>query len=258
VKKVFKRKPEAGDIVRIGAILVFIGLVVWAAVVYMRTFGQLAAAEAMEQTGNWLQRWLDSMAASGAAFKEYICAQYPNAGLAVMFFLQILLVVVAAIPAILVAFACGMIYGMSWGMLVNIVGTAIGTAISFYLARLLGRRVLTLFVSEKNIARIEKMLEGNTSFWVLLFLFVIPSPKDFFSYFIGLTNMKASRYFLISLVGRIPSMLVTVYLGAHILDRNYIPLAACLALMILAAVLFAIFKDKLIALLKDKKTGEAV
>jgi len=248
---------EAGDWIRIAAIAAFLGLLVWAAVTYLRTFGQFTGIEAAERTGNWLQRWLNNMFASGAAFRDYISVQYPRSGLAVMFFLQILLVVIAAIPALIVSFAAGMIYGMGWGMLINIAGTALGTVVSFYLARLLGRRVLTLFVSEKNITKIEKLLDGNTSLWVLLFLFVIPSPKDFFSYFIGLTNMKAPKYFLISLFGRLPTMLATAYLGAHILDRNYVPLIVCLGLCILAAVVFVIFKDKIIARLRPKKTEEA-
>ena len=256
-KSILKRKIEVQDWIRIAAILAFIGLLVWAAVMYMRTFGQFTDIEAAERTGNWLQNWLDNMFASGVAFRDYISAQYPKGGLAVLFLLQILLVVIAAIPALIISMVCGMIYGMGWGMLVNIVGTAIGTAISFSLARLLGRRVLTLFVSEKNIAKIEKLLDGNTSFWVLMFLFVIPSPKDFFSYFFGLTNMKASKYFLISLIGRIPTMLATVYLGSNILDRNYIPLAVCLGLTILAAVMVFIFKDRIIARLNGKKTVEA-
>ena len=253
---ILKRKMEAGDWVRIAAIAAFLGLLVWAAVVYLRTFGQFTDIEAAEQTGNWLQRLLNNMTASGAAFRDYISVEYPRSGLAVIFLLQILLVVIAAIPSWIIAFACSMIYGMGWGLLINIAGTAIGTAVSFYLARLLGRRVLTLFVSEKNIAKIEKLLDGNTSLWVLLFLFVIPSPKDVFSYFIGLTNMKAPKYFLISLFGRLPTMLAVVYLGAHILDRNYIPLAVCAVLFILATVVFIIFKDKIIALLKGKKAVE--
>jgi len=150
-----------------------------------------------------------------------------------------------------------MIYGFWWGMLVNIVGTAIGTAISFYLTRLLGRRVLTLFVSEKNIAKMEKVIDGNTSMLVMLVLFIIPSPKDFFAYFLGLTNMKASKYFLISLIGRIPGMLISTYLGVHILDAkpDYWLLIGCTVFAVSASVLFVVFKDKIMALLKRKKAS---
>jgi uncharacterized membrane protein YdjX (TVP38/TMEM64 family) len=256
VKRILKRKIEAGDWIRIAAIAVFLGLLAWAAAAYLRTFGQFTGLEAAEQAGNWLQRLLGNMNASGIAFRDYISAHYPKSGLAVMFLLQVLLVVIAAIPSWIVAFACSMIYGMGWGLLINIAGAALGTAISFYLARLLGRRVLTLFVSEKNISKIEKLLDGNTSLWVLLFLFIIPSPKDLFSYFIGLTNMKAPKYFLISLFGRLPTMLAVAYLGAHILDRNYVPLAVCFAAAVLATAFFVIFKDKIMAMLKSKKTVE--
>ena len=37
--------------------------------------------------------------------------------------------------------------------------------------------------------------------------------------------MKASKFFLIFAVGRLPGMFVASYLGSHILDRNYALLA---------------------------------
>ena len=248
MKKVLKRKIEAGDIIRIAAIVAFIALLAWLVTVYTRTFGAVTASD---KSGTFLE----NLRQSGLGMKAYIVETYPGLGLVIMMFLQILHVVVSVIPAALISFASGMIYGFWGGMLISIVGTAMGTAISFYLARLLGRRVLTLFVSDKNIAKIEKMLEGNTSFLVMLFLFIIPSPKDFFSYFIGLTNMKASKYFLISAVGRIPGMLITTYLGTLALDQNpnYWLIAGCTVFAVTLSVLVVIFNDRIMSVLKRKK-----
>jgi uncharacterized membrane protein YdjX (TVP38/TMEM64 family) len=251
-KNILKRKIEVSDVVRMAGIAVFIGLVAWAAVLYTRSFGEVTAADG---AGNFLQ----NLQASGIKMKDYIAVQYPKTGLLIMLFLQILHVVVSAIPAAIISFASGMVYGMWGGMLISIVGTAMGTAVSFYLARLLGRRVLTLFVSEKNIAKMEKMIDGNTSTFVLLVLFIIPSPKDFFSYFIGLTNMKASKYFLISAAGRIPGMLITTYLGTVALnqDPNYALIIGCTVFAVVVSIFSFTFKNKIMALLnKIKKTPE--
>lgn len=88
-------------------------------------------------------------------------------------------------------------------------------------------------------------------------LFILPTPKDFFSYFMGLTNIKTWKYFAISALGRLPGMFVTTYMGAHILDRNYVLLACSVAFMSVVMILLVLFNNKIMALLKKKKTEEA-
>jgi len=211
LKFTLKRKLETPDVIRIIGIVVLIGLLVWGGIFYTRTF-----LNSGDNSGNFLE----NMQASGMYLRDFIVDEQPAWGFALMMFLQIMPVVVSAVPSSLTSFVGGMIYGFWGGMFITIVGAAIGTAISFFLARLLGRRVLTLFVSQKNIAKMEKLIDGNTSTLVLLFLFIVPSPKDFFAYFIGLTNMSAMKFFAISAIGRIPGMVVTVYFGTLALNEN--------------------------------------
>jgi len=238
-----KRNIERSDIIRIAGIALFLGLAVWGVAMFARSFGAITAAE---KTGNFLQ----DMQASAIQMKEYIAVQYPKAGVAVMLFLQALHVVASVIPSTIISFANGMIYGLWKGLLICTIGSAVGTAISFYLARLLGRRALTLFVSQKNIDKMEKMISGDTSAFLLLLLFIVPSPKDFFAYFLGLTNMKASKYFLISAVGRIPGTLTTIYLGTLALNQNpnYGLIIGCTVAALILTVLSFVFKDKLLSI----------
>ena len=50
-------------------------------------------------------------------------------------------------------------------------------------------------------------------------LMTIPgTPKDLLTYFVGLTDMKLGTFLLISLVGRLPSVLSST-VGGHLLDQ---------------------------------------
>jgi uncharacterized membrane protein YdjX (TVP38/TMEM64 family) len=204
---------------------------------YVKTFG-------LVQAGGLL--------ASAENLRLFILS-YGRFGYAIMVALQALQVIVSFIPAALVLFASGFIYGTGLGMLSGIVGIALGTACSFYIARLLGRRVVTLFVSEKNLRKLDGLATGNRAALVLLLLFILPTPKDFLPYIAGLTNIRAGSFFLISAVGRLPGMLISAYLGAHILQRNYLLLGLMVAISAAAALLFFIYREKILGLANKKE-----
>lgn len=232
-----KRKPEKRDWLNIAVITALLLLFVRVGFEYTRLFGEVRGG---------------GLAASAENLRRIILS-YDGAGILVTLLLHVLHVVVSVIPAALIQFAGGLIYGIPIGMAIGIIGVSIGTALSFYLSRLLGRRVMTLFISEKNINRLERLVSGNTSAIVLLLLFMLPTPKDFFAYFFGLTNMKASKFFLISAVGRLPGMLVATYLGAGVLGQSYAPVIVVSVLSCAAIVSFYLFKDKIIGLISGKE-----
>ena len=248
-KFTLKRKIETPDIIRLVGIAILIGLLIWGGIFYTRTF-----LNAGDQSGNFLE----NMQSSGLELQDFIVEQQPIWGFMIMMFLQIMPVIVSAVPSSLTSFVGGMIYGFWGGMFITVVGAMVGSSISFFLARLLGRRVLTLFVSRKNIEKIEKMLGGSTSTFVLLFLYVIPSPKDFFSYFLGLTNMKFWKFFTISAVGRIPGMLVTVYFGTLALNDNpnWTLIGVVTGAAAIVSVLSVVFSRRIVEALKGRQKKE--
>ena len=249
-RSILKRKIEAGDIVRFAGILMSVGLAIWVTILFSQKFNEITASG---QSGTFLENLL----ASGLALKDYIVVNYPRTGLLALLFLQFMQVIVSAIPSSLTSFASGMVLGLPMGLFISSLGSLLGTIVTFYLTRLLGRKILTLFISKKNIEQAEAMLAGNTSTLVLFILFILPTPKDLFAFFYGLTNMKASKFFLIATVGRIPGMFVTSYLGSHIEDRNWPVLIFFTVFGVVVTLAFVIFGNKIMALLKRKEPAEA-
>jgi uncharacterized membrane protein YdjX (TVP38/TMEM64 family) len=173
---------------------------------------------------------------------------YGRWGLVIMIGLHALHVIVSVIPSALVQFAGGLIYGMSLGMLSGFIGITAGTACSFYLSRLLGRRVVTLFVSEKNLQKLDELAVSDRTALVLLLLFILPVPKDFIAYCVGLTNIRAGLFFLIAAAGRLPGMLIATYLGSHLLERNYLLLGLAAAVCAAAARFSDFYREKILGL----------
>lgn len=234
-----KRKIEKQDYVSAVIIVILIALLVMAWVRYSDTIGAI----------------VDGDIVSSAENLKNLILSYGNKGIFVLIFFHILQVLISVIPAALTQIAGGLIYGIPIGMVTGIIGVFIGTAVNFYLSRLLGRRFVTLFVSQKNLYALEKKLSSNTSSLVLFFLYLIPFPKDFIAYFVGLTNMKASKLLLMSTVGRLPGMLVAAYLGENIIERNYIPLIGVSVFSCICFVIAYIYKDKFLNFLSKHKQG---
>jgi len=224
-----KRRLEARDWLNIIAILLLIGLSIVIARAYGRVFGGVQEGGLLAQAEN---------------LRLFILS-YGRWGLLIITALHWLQVVVAIIPSVMVQFVGGLIYGMGLGMLTGLVGINLGTAVSFYLSRLLGRRVVTLFVSDKDLHKLDGLITSDTGTLLLLLLFILPTPKDFIAYFAGLTDMRASRFLLISAVGRLPGMFVATYLGSHLLTRNYLLLGLVVVLCCAVGLLSFIFRDRI-------------
>ena len=235
-----KKRLELGDWLSIIAILLLIGLFAWIGHAYFSAFGY--------QRGGGL-------AAAAENLRLFILS-YGNLGLLVLLGLQVLQVIVAAIPSALVLFAGGFIYGLGWAMVSGVVGVALGTACAFYLARLLGRRVVALFVSEKHLQKLDSLATGERAGLALLLLFILPVPKDFLPYLAGLTKIRPASFFLISAVGRLPGMLISAYLGAHIMQRDYVLLGLLVALSAAAALLSYIYRGKIMGLIQKTVNSE--
>lgn len=232
----FKRKPKASDWLNITVIVGLIALFAWIGLSYTQVFGKLD--------------WRD-LPGSAENMRQFMLS-FGNVSLLIIVFLHALHVIISFIPSVMVEFVGGMIFGVPVGLITANIGIAIGTAVSFYLSRLLGRRVVTLFVSEKNMVKMEKLVSNKTSTLMLLILFILPTPKDFFAYFVGLTNMKASTFFLISFVGRLPAMIVATYLGSRVYDGNYVAVIAIIIVSSGGCLLFYLLKDKISAKFNKK------
>ena len=168
----------------------------------------------------------------------------------VFMLIQVLQVVVAAIPGELVQLAGGYIYGTWAGTLYSLTGIVAGSVLVFFVARLLGYPLVRTFVSQKNLDKFEFMMKSEKSEIAMFLLFLIPGiPKDILTYIAGLTPVKPLRFFIIITIGRFPALLASSIIGSNTQKGNYV---LVIILSIAALVLFIaglLLKDKIITFL---------
>ena len=127
-------------------------------------------------------------------------------GVLIFMLLQVLQVVVAAIPGEITQLAGGYIYGTWLGTLYSLSGIVLGSVLVFYVSRLLGYSLVKTFVSKKNLEKFDFMINSNKSEITMFLLFLIPGiPKDILTYLAGLTPIKPLRFFIIITIGRLPA-----------------------------------------------------
>lgn len=176
------------------------------------------------------------MTANPGAFKT-ILSSYGATGIIIFIGVQIIQVIIAALPGDLTQIAGGYIYGTLFGSLYSMIGITIGSVIVFYASRLLGFSLINLFASKESIERFSFLINNPKSEIAMFILFLIPGmPKDFLSYLAGITPVKPMMFLMISGVARIPALIASSYVGANLQQGNYavvaiVSVVACLLLI---------------------------
>lgn len=191
--------------------------------------------------------------ASKPRWLKHILASYGFRGVFVFILLQVLQVVAAAIPGEVIQLAGGYIYGIWLGTLYSLAGILLGSVIVFYISRLLGYSIVKAFVSQKNLEKLNFIMNSSKSEIAMFILFLIPGmPKDILTYIAGLTPVKPVRFFVIITAGRLPALFASSCIGYSAGKGDY---AMTVALSVAAVVLFAagvLLKDRIIAILKNR------
>ena len=151
-----------------------------------------------------------------------------------MVFIQVL---VALIPGEPVELAAGYAFGFWEGTLLSMVGILLGSLVIFLLVRKFGVRLVEVFFSHKDIKQLNFLKNSKKTVIVAFLLMLIPgTPKDFLSYFAGLTNLKLWQWLAIVAVARIPSLVTSTATGAAAGERNYILAVIMLAVTVLISI----------------------
>lgn len=179
-------------------------------------------------------------------------------GVLVFMLLQVLQVVVAAIPGEFVQLAGGYIYGSLAGTLYSLAGIVAGSVMVFYISRLLGYPLVKTFVSQQHFDRFNFIMNSNKSEVAMFLLFLIPGmPKDVLTYMVGLTPIKPGRFFLMITIARFPALLASSVIGSSTQKGNYllVIILSAAALILFSAGIFLKDRiiDKLHALTRSRK-----
>ena len=162
-------------------------------------------------------------------------------------------VVFAVIPGEPFEIGGGYAFGALTGTILCEIGIVLGTMTIFFLVRKFGVKLVKLFFSNKEIHSLKFLKKEKKRDILILLIFIIPgTPKDLLSYFIGLTDIKASRWLWITVITRLPSV-VTSTVGGNALGTEKYILAIIVfsATLLISAFGFGVYK--LITTIKSKK-----
>lgn len=136
----------------------------------------------------------------------------------------VLQIIVAWIPGELFEIAAGYLFGGLYGILYIIIGTWIGSWLIFYGIRRFqwnqfSKKQTKGKILNKYLTYFEK--ESNLHKCVFL-LYLIPGiSKDLFCYIFAFTKIKFIDYFILSMIARFPSVLLSVYGGVSFKNQDY-------------------------------------
>lgn len=140
-------------------------------------------------------------------------------------------VLVAFVPGEPIELAAGYMFGVLEGTLLTMAGFLIGSWIIFALVRRFGVKLVEVFFSKDKIAEVHFLNNPKKTKVLAFILMMIPgTPKDFLSYFAGLTHIKLWEWLCIVAVSRTLSLITSTITGAAAGEENYILSAVMLAI----------------------------
>lgn len=186
-------------------------------------------------------------------FKKYILSM-GHFGVLMIILFQGLQTIIAPIPGEVIQIAGGYLYGIPLGTMYNLIGLIIGSGMAFYFARLIGRDFVENLIKKKNLKWINNIMESKKFEIILFIIFIVPGlPKDFMIYVAGLTNLKPIKFFVISVISRLPWIMISASVGANINAGNYGMTIVILVIAIIGFLLGVFYKDWIIKKLSKEQ-----
>lgn len=149
----------------------------------------------------------------------------------------VLQVIVAFIPGEPIELAAGYAFGFMEGSLLTLAGFLIGSWLVFILVRKFGVKLVEVFFPPEKILEFSFLKNPKKTKTIAFLLMLIPgTPKDFLSYFAGLTQLNVKQWLLIVTIGRLPSLISSTATGAAAGQKNYILSSIVLGITMLLTV----------------------
>jgi len=155
---------------------------------------------------------------------------------------MIIQTIATPVPLFLVAGANGFIFGIAWGVVITLVGALLGSTVAFFMARFLARDFFTRRLS-KYMPQVEEMSRKSGVRVVFLARLVPILPSSVISYAAGLSRMSFKGFFLASVFGKLPEIIIYTALG-HSLERAEGLLTKVTVLIVLISLLIISLKSK--------------
>ena len=141
--------------------------------------------------------------------------------------INIVQVLLAFLPGEPVELASGYAFGFWEGTALCLVASGLATSMIYWATRRWGWKLVGLFFDRSLLDRFSWLKSAKRLELIMFIVFLIPgTPKDFLTYFAGLTNMRFLPVVLIATFGRIPSIVTSTITASAVGSGNW-PLVAC-------------------------------
>ena len=181
------------------------------------------------------------MASEPEQFRAWVDG-YGLLGKVVFVGMVVLQVLVAFIPGEPIELAAGYAFGFLEGSLLTLAGFLIGSAMVYALVKRFGVKLVEVFFDRKKINEFSFLKNPKKTRAIALILMTIPgTPKDFLSYFAGLTQLKLEEWLAIVAIGRLPSLITSTVTGAAAGSENYVLSIVMLGVTLLITAVGAIY-----------------
>lgn len=159
--------------------------------------------------------------------------------------LQAFQVVAAPIPGEVTGLLGGYLYGTVGGAILSTIGLTLGSVFAFMLGRILGKPFVERVVDPAILNKFDYLLHHKGAFLVF-FLFLIPGfPKDYLSYFLGLSRLSLLEFTIIAGVGRLLGTVLLSLGGNYLRHHEYEKFFSLAGIAIVIMVTIWLFKDQL-------------
>ena len=173
---------------------------------------------ALTALGIWFMR---SYLQDPAFVREKIGEHYVLGAIA-MVLISAVQVIIALIPGEFVEIAAGYCFGSWIGSLLCLAGLVLGSCTTILLVRYFGSRFVYAFYPKEKIDALPIINDPPKRNILTFILFVIPgTPKDLFTYAIGLTDMSIPLYIALTTAARFPSVILSTLSGGALGERDY-------------------------------------
>ena len=160
---------------------------------------------------------------------------------------EMLQVLLAPIPGQIMGVVAGFVYGIWWGTLLCMVGLLLGTALAVWMSRQVGRPLVERVVPSDRLARLDGYFTNtDRGRRAILFIFLLPFlPDDLTCLVAGLTPLRLGHIVLLALIGRLPGVLASCWIGSQADALTWVQITALFVFSFVLVLVFMRYQSRL-------------
>lgn len=187
-------------------------------------------------------------------FKEQLHSSCHGFEAVIFVIIRAIQTVVKVVPAEPLEIGSGYAFGTFGGLLYCLLGNILGSIFILAMTKKFGRKIVDIFVPSSKIDEMRIFRNPSKIYTVLFILYIIPgTPKDGFTYMVGLTNISFVKFMILTSIARIPSIITSTYIGNAIGDKNYLMSAIIFIVTLFIGVGGSVIYSKYFSSKEDEK-----